>query len=148
MELRIREMGSKYVVTDYARAGRIVDVVQRLDFVREIFLIGDQPVAGCTLLAELLDDPGDGKFKFPALHFLKITFLIGLYTFSYHQNVPRTWTVLTSIPWPGWPTRAEPRERPSVSSCPTAPSSDGLCATSELIQIYIFFKSFWSTLIE
>ncbi|XP_046459255.1 4-coumarate--CoA ligase-like isoform X1 [Daphnia pulex] len=59
MEWRIREMDSKFVVTDYARAGRIVDVVQRLDFVREIFLIGDQPVAGCTLLAELLDDPGD-----------------------------------------------------------------------------------------
>jgi|LakMenEpi03Aug12_release.lakeMendotaPanAssembly.Ray.scaffolds.fasta_scaffold2652921_1 hypothetical protein len=74
MELRIREMGSKYVVTDYARAGRIVDVVQRLDFVREIFLIGDQPVAGCTLLTELLDDPGDGKFKFPAFSFFKIIF--------------------------------------------------------------------------
>jgi hypothetical protein len=69
MELRIREMGSKYVVTDYARAGRLVEIVQRLDLVREIFVIGDRPVAGCTLLAELLDDSGDGKFKFPAFHF-------------------------------------------------------------------------------
>ncbi|EFX78399.1 hypothetical protein DAPPUDRAFT_320529 [Daphnia pulex] len=58
MEWRIREMGSKYVVTDYARAGRLVDIVQRLDLVREIFVIGDRPVAGCTLFAQLLDDPG------------------------------------------------------------------------------------------
>ncbi len=135
MESRLREMGSKYVVTDYDRAGRLVDVVQRLDFVREIFVIGDQPVAGCTLLAELLDDPGDGKFCWKSLWLFPP--LIYFHLHFRHQNVPTTWTVSTRLRWPGWPTPAGPRERPSVSSCPTGPSSDGLCATSELIQILI-----------
>jgi 4-coumarate--CoA ligase len=61
IELRIREMGSQYVLTDYARAGRVVDVIKRLDFVREVFVIGDKPVDGCTLFSELLENSGDGK---------------------------------------------------------------------------------------
>nr|CAH0112561.1 unnamed protein product [Daphnia galeata] len=59
IELRIREMGSQYVLTDYARAGRVVDVIKRLDFVREVFVIGDKPVDGCTLFSELLENSGD-----------------------------------------------------------------------------------------
>lgn len=59
--MRIREVGSKFVLTDNARAGRIVDVVKRLDFVREIFVIGDTHVEGCTLFDELLQDSGDGN---------------------------------------------------------------------------------------
>jgi acyl-CoA synthetase (AMP-forming)/AMP-acid ligase II len=62
MELRIREMGSKFVLTDYARADRIVDVVKRLDFVREIFVIGDKHVEGCTFFSELMEDSGEGHF--------------------------------------------------------------------------------------
>jgi hypothetical protein len=49
------------VLTDYARAGRVVDVIKRLDFVREVFVIGDKPVDGCTLFSELLENSGDGK---------------------------------------------------------------------------------------
>ncbi|XP_046656300.1 4-coumarate--CoA ligase 1-like [Daphnia pulicaria] len=56
---RMREIGNKFVLTDYARAGRIVDVVKGLDFVREVFVIGDNPVTGCTQFNELLQDPGD-----------------------------------------------------------------------------------------
>jgi 4-coumarate--CoA ligase len=68
MELRIRELGSQYVLTDYARAGRVVDVIKRLDFVREIFVIGDKPVDGCTLFSELLENSGDGKhLNFPQI---------------------------------------------------------------------------------
>lgn len=57
----MREIGNKFVLTDYARAGRIVDVVQELDFVREVFVIGDKPVTGCAQFDDLLQDSGDGK---------------------------------------------------------------------------------------
>ena len=68
IELRIREMGSQYVLTDYARAGRVVDVIKRLDFVREVFVIGDKPVDGCTLFSELLENSGDGTHSnFPPM---------------------------------------------------------------------------------
>lgn len=60
---RMREIGNKFVLTDYDRAGRIVDVVKGLDFVREVFVIGDEPVNGCTQFNELLQDPGDGTNK-------------------------------------------------------------------------------------
>lgn len=52
------------MLTDYARAGRIVEVAKRLDFVRNVFLIGNEAVAGCTQFDELLKDAGDGKVPF------------------------------------------------------------------------------------
>ncbi len=60
---RMREIGNKFVLTDYDRAGRIVDVVKGLDFVRAVFVIGDESVTGCTQFNELLQDPGDGIHK-------------------------------------------------------------------------------------
>lgn len=59
--MRIREVGSKFVLTDKwidPRAGRIVNVVKRLDFARQVFVIGDTHVDGCTLFDELLQDSG------------------------------------------------------------------------------------------
>ena len=60
----MREIGNKFVLTDYSRAGRIVEVVKGLDFVKEVFVIGDKPVTGCTQFDELLQDSGDGNPKF------------------------------------------------------------------------------------
>nr|CAH0109907.1 unnamed protein product [Daphnia galeata] len=59
IDIRMREIGNKFVLTDYTRAERIVGVVKGLDFVREVFVIGDKPVAGCTQFDELLQDSGD-----------------------------------------------------------------------------------------
>lgn len=58
--MRMKEVGCKFVLTDYERAGRIVDVVKELGFVQEVFVIGDKPVDGCTPFDSLLQDPGDG----------------------------------------------------------------------------------------
>lgn len=60
IEMRIRECGSKFILTDYDRANRVVEIVKKLDFICEIFVIGDVPVQGCTLFDLLLQDPGDG----------------------------------------------------------------------------------------
>lgn len=49
------------MLTDYARAGRIVKVCKRIDCVKDVFVIGDEAVDGCTLFNELLTDAGDGK---------------------------------------------------------------------------------------
>ncbi len=57
----MKELGNKFVITDYERASRIVDVVKGLDFVREVFVIGNKPVDGCTPFDNLLTDSGDGK---------------------------------------------------------------------------------------
>lgn len=59
--MRMRELNNKFVLTDYDRASRIVQVVQRLDFVKEVFVIGDVAVTGCTLFDQLLQDSDDGK---------------------------------------------------------------------------------------
>ncbi|XP_059350203.1 uncharacterized protein LOC130686001 isoform X2 [Daphnia carinata] len=59
IEARIKEIGSKFILTDYARAGRIVEVAKRLDFVKEVFVIGDEGVTGCTQFHELLKDAGN-----------------------------------------------------------------------------------------
>lgn len=63
IEMRMREVGNKFVFTDYERAARIVQVVKGLDFVKEVFVIGDKPVEGCTPFDKLLQDSGDGKYK-------------------------------------------------------------------------------------
>ncbi len=63
IDIRMREIGNKFVLTDYTRAERIVGVVKGLDFVREVFVIGDKPVTGCTQFDELLQDSGDGNFS-------------------------------------------------------------------------------------
>lgn len=58
--MRIREARSKFVLTDYDRAGRIVEVVKKFDFVKEVFVIGDKAVSRCTPFDYLLQDSGDG----------------------------------------------------------------------------------------
>lgn len=60
IEMRMRELGNKFVLTDFDRASRIVEVVKRLDFVKEVFVIGDVPVSGCNFFDQLLEDSGDG----------------------------------------------------------------------------------------
>ncbi|XP_057377827.1 uncharacterized protein LOC130699600 [Daphnia carinata] len=59
IEARIKEIGSKFIFTDYARACRIVEVAKRLDFVKEVFVVGDEAVTGCTQFHELLKDAGN-----------------------------------------------------------------------------------------
>ena len=61
--MRMREVGNTFVLTDYERAGRIVEVVKGLDFVKEVFVIGDKLVDGCTPFNKLLEDSGDGKYR-------------------------------------------------------------------------------------
>lgn len=70
IELRIREVGSKFVLTDRLRAPRMVEVVSRLDFVREVFVIGDTAVSGCTPFEDLFQDPGDGIASVYFSHFI------------------------------------------------------------------------------
>ncbi len=59
--MRMREVGCKFVLTDYERAGRIVEVVKGLDFVQEVFLMGEEPMDGCTSFDVLLKDSGEGR---------------------------------------------------------------------------------------
>ena len=59
----MREVGNKFVLTDYERAARIVEVVKELDFVQEVFVIGDKLVDGCTPFRKLLEDSGNGKYS-------------------------------------------------------------------------------------
>lgn len=54
IEIQLREIRSKFVLTDYTRARKIVDVTERLEFVREVFVIEDVAVAGCTRFQDLL----------------------------------------------------------------------------------------------
>ena len=61
--MRMREVGNKFVLTDYERAARIVEVVKELDFVQEVFVIGDKLVDGCTPFSKLLEDSGNGKYS-------------------------------------------------------------------------------------
>lgn len=61
IEMRMREVGNKFVLTDYERAERIVEVVKNLDFVKQVFVIGDKPVDGCTPFDTLLQDSGDSR---------------------------------------------------------------------------------------
>jgi hypothetical protein len=48
-----------------------VDVVKRLDFARQVFVIGDTHVDGCTLFDELLQDSGTVIKKKYNLEFYK-----------------------------------------------------------------------------
>lgn len=60
--MRMKELGNKFVLTDYDRASRIVQVANKLDFIKQVFVIGDEPVPGCTPFDQLLQDPGDGNY--------------------------------------------------------------------------------------
>ena len=75
----MREVGNKFVLTDYERATRIVQVVKKLDFVKEVFVIGDKPVEGCTPFNKLLQDSGDGKITFEKIIFLVVIGWVNLY---------------------------------------------------------------------
>ncbi len=68
--MRIREVGSKFVLTDYQRSGRVLDAVKGLDFVQEVFLMGDGPLEGCTPFDTLLQDSGDGIDLTPSNQYL------------------------------------------------------------------------------
>lgn len=43
--MRMKVLRNKFVLTDYERASRIVEVSKKLDFVKEVFVIGDKSVA-------------------------------------------------------------------------------------------------------
>lgn len=58
--MRLKEIGNKFILTDYNRAGRVVQVTKRLASIKQVFVIGDQSVPGCTPFNQLLQDPGDG----------------------------------------------------------------------------------------
>jgi hypothetical protein len=55
-------MGSQHL----RQCWRFIDVVWWLDFVPEILVIEDQPVAGRSLFEELVEDSWDGKSQFYA----------------------------------------------------------------------------------
>lgn len=61
--MRLRENGTKFVLTDEIRANRMVEVASRLDFLQEIFVVGEKVVPGCTPFEDLLQDSGDGKLN-------------------------------------------------------------------------------------
>lgn len=74
--MRLREIGTKFVLTDQLRATRMVEVASRLDFVREVFVIGDTAVQGCKLFEELLQDSGDGNIFFKFVFQLMYVFIL------------------------------------------------------------------------
>lgn len=55
---RASSVRAKFVVTDEARAGRVLDAVKQLDCVQEVFVIGQ--AEGCTPIDELFKDDGAG----------------------------------------------------------------------------------------
>ena len=52
-------MGAKFILTDEARAKRVMEAVKDLECVEEVFVIG-QP-DGCTSVYELMQDDGKGE---------------------------------------------------------------------------------------
>ena len=79
IETRLREIGSKFVLVDRIRAGRMVEVVKRIPSVCDVFVIGDIVVPRCTPFEVLLHDAGDGineiLFNFFSVQVLKISLL-------------------------------------------------------------------------
>ena len=49
----------KFVLADSARAARVVEAVKDLEFIQEVFVIGQAD--GCTSVDELLQDDGSGE---------------------------------------------------------------------------------------
>lgn len=58
--MRMRDVKCQFVLTDFANAHRITEITRRLDFVKEVFVMGDEPVLGCTPFHHLLNDSGEG----------------------------------------------------------------------------------------
>ena len=57
---RADELGAKFVVTDEEHAERVVQAVDDLHCVEEVFVIGE--AAGCTPIDQLMNDDGAGDF--------------------------------------------------------------------------------------
>ena len=55
---RAADLGAKFILTDQARAERVVEAVKDLECVEEVFVIGE--AEGCTPINELLQDDGKG----------------------------------------------------------------------------------------
>ena len=62
IESTIRDIGTKFILTDQQRSERVLEAAKRLDFVREVFLTEDTVGTGFSSFKELLQDPGDGNF--------------------------------------------------------------------------------------
>lgn len=56
---RVSMIKPKFVLTDEQRAPRVVQAVKGLDFVQQVFVIGQ--AEGCTSVDELLQDDGAGE---------------------------------------------------------------------------------------
>lgn len=61
LELRLRELKPKFILTDGERANRFAESAKRLKFVKEVFVIGDEKIEGCTPISQLLQDGGEGN---------------------------------------------------------------------------------------
>ena len=56
---RAADLGAKFILTDEARAKRVMEAVKDLECVKEVFVIGQ--AEGCTSVYELLQDNGNGE---------------------------------------------------------------------------------------
>ena len=55
-------MEAKFILTDVVRAPRVLEAVQVVDSVKEVFVIGQYD--GCTSLDQILQEPFDGNSFF------------------------------------------------------------------------------------
>ena len=56
---RAADLGAKFILTDEARAKRVVEAVKDLDCVKVVFVVGK--AEGCTSVYQLLQDDGKGE---------------------------------------------------------------------------------------
>ena len=56
---RAADLGAKFILTDEARAKRVVEAVKDLECVKEVFVVGE--AEGCTSVYQLLQDDGKGE---------------------------------------------------------------------------------------
>ena len=61
IESKMKEVGSKFVLTDKTRADQILNITSRLNSVREVFVVDGAVGSGCTPFEELLQDSGEGN---------------------------------------------------------------------------------------
>ena len=81
---RASDLRAKFIVTDEARAARVLEAVTDLDFVQEVFVIGK--AAGCTSIDKLFEDDGKGTLD---LHLEYLSYLVLIVS----------WCLLTSDPF-------------------------------------------------
>ena len=59
IKIRGSTVRAKFVVTDNVRVEKVLNAVKDLDFVQEVFIIGQ--AEGCTPIGELFNDDGSGS---------------------------------------------------------------------------------------